>query len=70
MKNFIKKFMCLSLALGLVFISCAAEESAVQVDNDVSAQLISAKSGILMEQSTGLNLLKVISSLNQPEAHL
>ena len=46
MKNFIKKSMCLSLAFGLVFISCSAEESAVQVDNNVSAQLISAKSGI------------------------
>lgn len=63
MKNFIKKFMCLSLALGLVFISCAAEESAVQVDNDVSAQLISAKSGILMEQSTG----EVLYEMNPDE---
>ncbi len=55
--NFIKKIkkivICVVAVAFIVNVSAYAENSAVQVDTDVSAQLISAKSGILMEQSTG-----------------
>ncbi len=51
--NFFKKFLCLIIAALMLMPSVFAKNSAVLVDTDVSAQLISAKSGILMEQSTG-----------------
>ncbi len=43
----------LILAAALSVPTCAFGESATQVDTDVSSRLINAKSGILMEQSTG-----------------
>lgn len=51
--NFFKKFLCVIIAAAMPMMSVFAQNSAVLVDTDVSAQLISAKSGILMEQSTG-----------------
>lgn len=52
-KNFSKYISCFLIAAICALPICAAAEPAAQVDTNVSAQLISAKSGILMEASTG-----------------
>lgn len=52
MKKFAKNIIC-AFILTTLPLCVYAENSAVQVDTDVSARLISAKSGILMEHSTG-----------------
>lgn len=49
----IKKFLCLTLTFITLLQIPSFAENATQVDTDVSTQLISAKSGILMEASTG-----------------
>ena len=48
-----KRLFCLVISVLLMLNMSAFAEKATQVDTDVSAKLISAKSGILMEQSTG-----------------
>lgn len=48
----IKKIACLITAISLISVT-GYTEPAQQVDTNVSAQLINAKSGILMEASTG-----------------
>lgn len=48
----LKRVLCL-LAAAAVSCSCAFAEPSAQVDTEVSAQLVKAKSGILMEASTG-----------------
>lgn len=53
MKIPIKKFLCLTLTFITLLQIPSFAENATQVDTDVSTQLISAKSGILMEASTG-----------------
>ncbi len=52
-KNFFKNIICVLISLSIIWVSCGAENASVQVDTDVSTQLVNAKSGILMEQSTG-----------------
>lgn len=52
MKFYKKTFICQILLLCLLVVPVHATDT-IQVDNDISARLISAKSGILMEQSTG-----------------
>lgn len=49
----IKKILGSLLALTMVFSVSVYAEKAAQVDTNVSTQLVAAKSGILMEQSTG-----------------
>lgn len=61
--KFLKKTTCLILILCFVLPLCVFAENATQVDTDVSARLISAKSGILMEQSTG----EILYELNPDE---
>ncbi len=58
-----KKAICLILIFNFIMPLCVFSESATQVDTDVSARLINAKSGILMEQSTG----EVLYELNPDE---
>lgn len=58
-----KKATVFILIFTFVLPLCVYGEKATQVDTDVSAQLISAKSGILMEQSTG----EVLYELNPDE---
>jgi len=48
-----KRLFCLVISVLLMLNMSAFAEKATQVDTDVSTKLISAKSGILMEQSTG-----------------
>lgn len=48
-----KRLFCLAISVLLMLNMSAFAEKATQVDTDVSTKLISAKSGILMEQSTG-----------------
>ncbi len=59
----LKKTASLVLIFIITFSHNAYTEKATQVDTDVSARLISAKSGILMEQSTG----EVLYELNPDE---
>ena len=62
--KFIKNFVIFLIAVTIIpNMPVWAENSAVQVDTDVSAQLISAKSGVLMEQLTG----EVLYELNPDE---
>ena len=49
----IKKILGSLLALTVIFSVSVYAENATQVDTNVSTQLVAAKSGILMEQSTG-----------------
>ena len=53
MKIPIKKFICITLIFSAFLQVTSFAENVTQVDTDVSTQLISAKSGILMEASTG-----------------
>ena len=53
MKIPIKKFICMALIFSAFLQMPSFAENATQVDTEVSTQLISAKSGILMEASTG-----------------
>lgn len=48
-----KRLICLVISVLLMLNMSVFAEKATQVDTEVSAKLISAKSGILMEQSTG-----------------
>ena len=48
----IKRIACLIMAISLISVT-GYTEPAQQVDTNVSTQLINAKSGILMEASTG-----------------
>lgn len=52
-KKITKFILCALISSGMLLSTVAAEKSAVQVDTDVSARLVNAKSGILMEQTTG-----------------
>ncbi len=61
--KFLKKTICLVLIFCFIIPVCVFGEKATQVDTDVSTRLISAKSGILMEQSTG----EVLYELNPDE---
>lgn len=60
--NLLKKTLC-AMMVFVLFQSTVIAEQAAQVDTEVSAQLVSAKSGILMEQSTG----EVLYELNPDE---
>lgn len=55
----IKKFLCPLLILTALFRTPVFAEKAAQVDTDISARLINAKSGILTEASTGEVLYEV-----------
>ena len=57
--NLFKRILCVLTAVTVLCPFSAFAERAAQVDTEVSAQLISAKSGILMEQSTGEVLYEV-----------
>lgn len=48
-----KRLICLAISVLLMLNMSVFAEKATQVDTEVSTKLISAKSGILMEQSTG-----------------
>ena len=61
--NLLKKTLCAMVAVFVLCQSAVIAEKATQVDTEVSAQLVSAKSGILMEQSTG----EVLYELNPDE---
>ncbi len=61
--NLFKKTLCAMVAVFVLCQSAVIAEKAAQVDTEVSAQLVSAKSGILMEQSTG----EVLYELNPDE---
>ena len=60
----IKKILGSLLALTVIFSVSVYAENATQVDTNVSTQLVAAKSGILMEQSTG----EVLYEFNPDEA--
>lgn len=57
------KIFCFIICITILFSNGVSAEKAQQVDTEVAAQLISAKSGVLMEQSTG----EILYELNPDE---
>lgn len=63
MLNMLKKSVCIALIAAVCGCTFVFAEPSTQVDTEVSAKLVEAKSGILMEQTTG----EVLYEMNPDE---